>query len=160
MRLIDADKLLKADENSDKILVLGSGKSLELAYALMKKKVENAPTVDAVPVIRCKDCKYHEDEEPGMVYCPNLVGGWVGENWFCADGERGYEEAGGRKVKVIYNLGESDEWWHEKLCQLKEGHIQLTENDQEIIRAVKAEAKREGIRRALIKKGLLPDKEM
>lgn len=54
MRLIDADKLLKEDENSDKILVLARGKTLELAYALMKKKVENAPTVDAVPVLRCK----------------------------------------------------------------------------------------------------------
>ena len=54
MRLIDADKLLKADENSDKILVMGSGKSLGLAYALMKKKVENAPTVDAVPAENCK----------------------------------------------------------------------------------------------------------
>lgn len=50
--------------------------------------IEAAPTVDAVPVVRCKDCKYHEDEEIGMVYCPNALGGWVAENWFCADGER------------------------------------------------------------------------
>ena len=39
MRLIDADAILKADENSDKALVLGSGKSLVIAYALLKKKV-------------------------------------------------------------------------------------------------------------------------
>ena len=58
MRLIDADGILKADENSDKALVLGSGKSLEIAYALLKKKVEDAPTVDAVPVVRCNDCKH------------------------------------------------------------------------------------------------------
>ena len=43
MRLIDADAILKADENSDKALVLGSGKSLEIAYALLKKKVADAP---------------------------------------------------------------------------------------------------------------------
>lgn len=92
MRLIDADKLLQADENSDKILVLGSGKALEIAYALIKKKVENAPTVDAVPVVRCKDCKHHENEEIGMVYCPNQIGGWVKENWFCAEGERKDDE--------------------------------------------------------------------
>lgn len=91
-RLIDADAILQADENSDKILVLGSGKTLEIAYALMKKKVENAPTVDAVPVVRCKDCKHHENEEIGMVYCPNAIGGWVGENWFCANGERKDDE--------------------------------------------------------------------
>ena len=54
MRLIDADAILKADENSDKALVLGSGKSLEIAYALLKKKVADAPTVDAVPAENCK----------------------------------------------------------------------------------------------------------
>lgn len=58
MRLVDADGILKADENSDKALVLGSGKSLEIAYALLKKKVADAPTVDAVPVVRCEDCKH------------------------------------------------------------------------------------------------------
>ena len=58
MRTIDADAILKADENSDKALVLGNGKSLEIAYALLKKKVADAPTVDAVIVTRCKDCKH------------------------------------------------------------------------------------------------------
>ena len=57
MRLVDADAILKADENSDKALVLGSGKSLEIAYALLKKKVADAPTVDAVVVTRCEDCR-------------------------------------------------------------------------------------------------------
>lgn len=75
MRLIDADKLN---------LLLGiSDRDIYAKYMLDKM-----PTVDAVPVIRCKYCKYHEDEEIGMVYCPNVIGGWVGENWYCADGER------------------------------------------------------------------------
>lgn len=42
---------------------------------------------DYVEVVRCKDCKHHDDEEIGMVYCPNIVGGWVDNDWFCADGE-------------------------------------------------------------------------
>lgn len=58
MKLIDADAILKADENSDKALVLGNGKALGIAYALLKKKVEDAPTVDAEVVVRCKDCKH------------------------------------------------------------------------------------------------------
>ena len=58
MRLIDANAILKADENSDKALILGSGKALEIAYALLKKKVADAPTVDAVVVTRCEDCKH------------------------------------------------------------------------------------------------------
>lgn len=62
MRLIDAEAILKADKNSDKALVLGNGKSLEIAYALLKKKVADAPTVDAVVVTRCKDCVYWDDD--------------------------------------------------------------------------------------------------
>ena len=62
MRLIDADGILKADENSDKALVLGNGKALEIAYALLKKKVADAPTVDAVVVTRCEDCVYWDDD--------------------------------------------------------------------------------------------------
>ena len=42
---------------------------------------------DAVPVVLCKDCRWHTDEEPGMVYCPNIVGGWVQDDWFCKGGE-------------------------------------------------------------------------
>ena len=37
-------------------------------------------------LVRCGDCKYHKDEENGMVSCPN-VDMWVPDNWFCADGE-------------------------------------------------------------------------
>ena len=43
---------------------------------------------DVVKVVRCKACKHHEDEEPGAVYCPDRVGGWVSEDFFCADGRR------------------------------------------------------------------------
>lgn len=39
-------------------------------------------------IVRCGECKHHGDVEPGMVYCPKIVGSWVSENWFCADGER------------------------------------------------------------------------
>lgn len=42
-RLIDADELLKYKDDHERI-------STHLIY--------NAPTVDAVPVIRCRDCKY------------------------------------------------------------------------------------------------------
>ena len=50
--------------------------------------IDAAPTADVVEVVRCKDCKFHTDEEPGMVYCPGILGNWVNENWYCADGER------------------------------------------------------------------------
>lgn len=33
---------------------------------------------------RCEGCEYHTLEEPGMVYCPHLVGGWVSNDDFCS----------------------------------------------------------------------------
>ena len=41
-----------------------------------------------IEVVRCRECKYREIEQPGMIYCQNIVGGWVDENWFCAGGEK------------------------------------------------------------------------
>lgn len=38
-------------------------------------------------IVRCKDCRWREQEQPGMVYCPNIMGNWVEDEWFCADGE-------------------------------------------------------------------------
>lgn len=53
------------------------------------KKITDFPIADVVEVVRCKDCKHRfDDEELGMVMCPNVVGLWVSEDWFCADGER------------------------------------------------------------------------
>ena len=46
------------------------------------------PSADVVEVVRCKDCRFHEDEQAGMVYCPEIVGGWVEDDWFCKGGER------------------------------------------------------------------------
>ena len=104
MRLIDGDAILKADENSDKALVLGSGKSLEIAYALLKKKVADAPTIDAMVVTRCKDCKHKGwVQEPchgkSVDYCKvwdctlrNL------ETTFCSYGER--KDGGDSDVRI------------------------------------------------------------
>ena len=87
MRLIDANDILKADENSDKVLVLGSGKALEIAYALLKKKVADAPTVDAVPVLRCKDCKDWGPGPGGIPIC-RKTNKPMSPNGFCSHGER------------------------------------------------------------------------
>jgi hypothetical protein len=91
MRLIDADTILKADENSDKALVLGSGKALEIAYALLKKKVADAPTVDAVPVTRCEGCKHLvavNVNGKGIPTC-RVSGMEVAPDEFCSRGEKG-----------------------------------------------------------------------
>ena len=42
-----------------------------------------------VQVVRCKDCKYH-DEEDGKNFCDC---GNRPDDWFCADGERRTDDA-------------------------------------------------------------------
>ena len=60
MRLIDADALRdKLQEEIDKAIppfddVIGS---IRCGVRLARNIVEDEPTVDAVPVIRCRDCK-------------------------------------------------------------------------------------------------------
>ena len=82
MRMIDADALRSYMDECSK------ESRFRVYYGYAESFINAAPTVDAVEVVRCRECKHHENEEIGMVYCPNMLGGWVAENWFCADGER------------------------------------------------------------------------
>ena len=67
-RLIDADALIKEA-------------CAEGAYGYVDaEQIANAPTVDAVPVVRCKDCRYFKTR-----LCENEDNH---DDWFCADGER------------------------------------------------------------------------
>ena len=53
MRLIDADAFLKD------ILTAGIGKTIiEYSESDIGYMIRRRPTIDAVPVVRCKDCKY------------------------------------------------------------------------------------------------------
>ena len=83
-RLIDANSLLRHKRKM-------SGADFGGEFwdeAVLTSDIKNATTVDAVPVVRCRECKYHEEEGIEMVYCPNMIGGWVENEWFCANGER------------------------------------------------------------------------
>ena len=58
MRPIDADKLLLHKRKM-------SGADFGGEFwdeAVLASDIENAPTVDAVEVVRCKDCKHHRDK--------------------------------------------------------------------------------------------------
>ena len=61
MRLIDSDELWERlnyepwEHNADRD---------EIALPI----VNAAPTVDAVPVVRCKDCKYYRNHPNGLCY--------------------------------------------------------------------------------------------
>lgn len=79
MRLIDADALtdeLIRESEAD------TSKSIQTSFAksvclLLCKALELQQTVDAVPVIRCKDCKYNSNTEGNYVNCdiiPQMFG--------------------------------------------------------------------------------------
>jgi hypothetical protein len=54
--------------------------------------VDDSPTIDTVPVVRCGECKYHLLEtERTNPYC-NRFHCMKPDDWFCADGEREVQE--------------------------------------------------------------------
>ena len=65
-----------------------SNRGLKIPVDVILANIDDMPAADVVEVVRCRECRYREEEQPGMVYCPNTVGGWVDEDWFCAGGER------------------------------------------------------------------------
>lgn len=93
MRLIDADELKKIIAGNSYIL-RDSINSMNFGMFLdgIEQAIDEAPTIDAVPVVRCKDCKHCEYasnripvEQAWVCY---KLGIDVEQDWFCADGER------------------------------------------------------------------------
>ena len=74
-RPIDADKLIKKMERryEEMRLKYGEYDQFNMGYAEGMVAIDNAPTVDAVEVVRCKDCKYHCDLDGG-VKCQRMDG--------------------------------------------------------------------------------------
>lgn len=82
MRLIDADE--EAKWASEHIL------DAKDRYGILDF-LRNCSTVDAIPVVRCKDCKYGDyDSKPdGAMVCLRTKDGfWRKETDFCSYGER------------------------------------------------------------------------
>ena len=86
MRLIDAEVMLqeikKADEADPDLATCWSRGSI-------RRVIEGLPPVDAVVVVRCKECKQADYSgcADGMVYCMEHSC-YMNENGYCSDGER------------------------------------------------------------------------
>ena len=78
MRLIDADSA-KLAVSDYKIFRCQLGGLMDVA-----EFIDDQPTIDAVPVVRCRECKYR-DGTPGQ---PNIQCGQMHEDDFCSYGER------------------------------------------------------------------------
>ena len=75
-RLIDANALI---EEYDRIHIGKPGRA--------RKLIEEAPTIDAVEIIRCKNCKYHKDTSiPEYKHCC-MIGQTVKYDAFCSYGK-------------------------------------------------------------------------
>ena len=49
--------------------------------------INDAPTIDAVPVVRCRECIYCSWQEDNLVYCDNFERDMMPDD-FCSVGER------------------------------------------------------------------------
>ena len=91
MRLIDADEALsrvKPYEASDEEWAVTGGTAIRLIH----NAIDNAPTIDAMPVVRCKDCEHCQ--KTGGYFC--LIWGREVQRVqaldFCSYGERMKED--------------------------------------------------------------------
>lgn len=81
MRLIDADALVKALNESG------------VPYRADVQEVLDAqPTADAVPVVRCKDCRWWTKQEKSIQGRCALTGTYPTGGWYCGNGERRDDE--------------------------------------------------------------------
>lgn len=78
-RLIDADYTKMALASS----LLNSED--RFAYVKAVASIDSTPTVDAVPVVRCRECKYHN--KPRLGFCEMHLVRMNGSD-FCSYGER------------------------------------------------------------------------
>ena len=91
MRLIDADRLSEAIYDN----VPAPYEDASWAKENCLAEIEAAQTIDAVPVVRCRECKHHYwEQEPchgkSVHYCklPHMRGVEVFKEFFCYYGER------------------------------------------------------------------------
>ena len=84
-RLIDANAFL------EDILTAGIGKTIvEYSESDIGYMIRKRPTVDAVEVVRCRDCIYRfQNNGHNKDGCPIIDRNiWMGDNDFCSCGER------------------------------------------------------------------------
>ena len=91
MRLIDADSLLEELRKMEVISPDRKDLFTGPARIAVFGRIGEQPTIDAVPVVRCKDCKWFVLDTTGGAYCNHptcgLFNGYEPDA-FCSYGER------------------------------------------------------------------------
>lgn len=86
MRPIDADALLELIENDAPVVSFHSLITKSWVIAALKSEHNLTPTIDAVPVVRCKDCRWWKNVQCSAITSDLPLS--TDPNWFCADGEK------------------------------------------------------------------------
>jgi hypothetical protein len=78
---------------NDEITITGKSNAIAVTDYVrrVERRLEQLPAADAVPVIRCKDCKHwyttwQNDFAPNYHYCP-FTDGTHRDDFYCADAE-------------------------------------------------------------------------
>jgi hypothetical protein len=91
MRLIDADALKNALIECTPYAIdpvyRNTNSNIDMFTAM--EILDELPTIDAMPVVRCKDCKHYNTIgcSKGFGWCENADRG-VCDDFYCADGRR------------------------------------------------------------------------
>ena len=83
MRIIDADAMKRVYQEvlCNHVACIDCSFFMDDEYCKFETMLSEAPTVDAVPVVRCKDCK-HRFQDSWCEYVDD------DDNFYCARGER------------------------------------------------------------------------
>ena len=97
MRLIDADAMKRVYQEvlCSHAACIDCSFFMDDKYCRFETMLSEAPTINAIPVVRCRECKYHYwEQEPchgkSVHYCklPHMRGVEVFKEFFCYYGER------------------------------------------------------------------------
>ncbi len=110
-RLIDTNELIKWVKNWTKMdhYYHSGEKRNDIPISELGDIIDRMPTIDAVPVIRCKDCKYYIWEIDTCNEQHSTVHNIVHENDYCSRAER-RRMTNGDKFKSIFGIYATELW--------------------------------------------------
>ena len=92
MRLIDADAMKRVYQEvlCSHVACTDCSLFMDDKYCRFETMLSEAPTINAIPVVRCRECKQGEIDDPDFpdeYYC-HAGCGWNKGDFYCAYGER------------------------------------------------------------------------
>ena len=92
MRPIDADAMKRVYQEvlCSHVACIDCSFFMDDKYCRFETMLSEAPTINAIPVVRCRECNKGEIDDPDFpdeYYC-HAGCGWNKGDFYCADGER------------------------------------------------------------------------